>query len=334
MHAFFSDCPHHRAGPEEYNGGVYHTPILVNEVVNYLQPSPKTLILDGTLGGGGHSSSLLRNGASVIAVDQDPEAITYAKERLVYYGPRIRIVQDNFRRIRHILCSLDVCGLDGAILDVGVSSHQLETPNRGFSILKNGPLDMRMDPLTPISAADIVNTASLSELAHIFHEYGQEPHAFRIASRLVALRTRRPISTTLDLVSIVKSVVSPRYRHDLRRPVTRVFQALRIAVNDELGALQEGLSAISSHLSYGARFTVITFHSLEDRIVKHFFRRGSMKWIHCLTWPAPRPNPQRIFRLLTPRPIKASKEEVRNNPRASSAKLRVVESILGMQGDR
>src|SRR5207237_3994159 len=135
-------------------------------------------------------------------------------------------------------------------------------------------------------------------------EYGQEPHAFRIASRLVALRGRRPVSTTFDLVSIVKSVVS-RYCHNSCRPVTRVFQALRIVVNDELGALQEGLSAISSHLAYVARFTVITFHSLEDRIVKYFFRRNSMKWINYLTWPAPRPNPHRIFRLLTPHPIKA-----------------------------
>jgi len=324
MHTLFSDFLH-PTGSESY-----HIPVLANEVVNYLQPFPKALILDGTLGGGGHSASLLQNGASVIAVDQDPEAITYARERFAGYGSRIRIVQDNFRRTRHILCSLDVQGLDGALLDVGVSSRQLETPSRGFSILKNGPLDMRMSPLAPLSAADIVNTASLSELAHIFREYGQEPHALRIASRLVALRTRHSVSTTFDLVSIVKSVVS-QCCHNPHRPVTRIFQALRIAVNDELGALQEGLSAISSYLSHGARFTVITFHSLEDRIVKHFFRRGSMKWVHYLTWPAPRPNPQRIFRLLTPHPIKASREEIHNNPRARSAKLRVVESI-GQEG--
>ncbi|ALJ56526.1 Ribosomal RNA small subunit methyltransferase H [Candidatus Xiphinematobacter sp. Idaho Grape] len=327
MHALFSDCLHPtRLGRGDGNV-VYHTPVLVNEVVDYLRPSHKALILDGTLGGGGHSASLLRSGASIIAVDQDPEAITYSKERLARYSSRIRIVQDNFRKIHHVLCSLNVQKLDGALLDVGVSSRQLENPNRGFAILKNGPLDMRMDPLAPLSAADIVNTASLSELAHIFREYGQEPHAFRIASRLVVLRSRRPVSTTFDLVSIVKSVVS-RYCHNSYRPVTRVFQALRIAVNDELGALQEGLSAISSHLAYGARFTVITFHSLEDRIVKHFFLRNSMKWINYLAWPAPRPNPYRIFRLLTPHPIRASREEIHNNPRARSAKLRVVESIL------
>lgn len=320
----FSDCLHLRECGKADSNVCYHTPVLVDQVVAYLRPAPTMLILDGTLGGGGHSTHLLQSGASIIAVDQDPEAITYAKERLGPYSTRIHIVQANFRKMHQILHSLNVKELNGALLDIGVSSRQLENQKRGFSICKDGPLDMRMDPSTPLSAADIVNTASLSELSRIFREHGQEPRAFHIASHLISLRKRHPITSTFDLVAAITFVVS---KHNLRRPITRVFQALHIAVNDELGALQEGLQAISSYLSYGARFAVISFHSLEDRIVKHFFREKSMKWNNCLTWTAQRPNPHRIFQLLTPHPITASREEIDNNPRARSAKLRVVERI-------
>lgn len=302
----------------------YHTPILAGDVANYLRPAPGMLILDGTLGGGGHSARLLQYGASVLAIDQDPDAIAYAKARLNSHGSRFRPVQANFRQIHEVLDSLNVQKLGGALLDIGVSSRQLENPKRGFAILKDGPLDMRMDPSLPISAADIVNTASLSELTRIFREYGQEPRALHIASRIVALRTRRSIATTFDLVAIVESVVP---RHGPRQPATRTFQALRMAVNDELGALQDGLASISTRLARGARFAVITFHSLEDRMVKYFFREHSKEWIDRPEWPAPRLNPHRIFRLLTPHPVEASREEIQNNPRARSAKLRVVERI-------
>lgn len=302
----------------------YHTPILVGDVLNYLRPAPGMLILDGTLGGGGHSAAFLQCGASVLAIDQDPDAIAYAQNRLAPYRCRFRTVQANFRQIPQILHSLKVRKLDGALLDIGVSSRQLENAERGFAILKDGPLDMRMDPSSPISAADIVNTASLPELTRIFREYGQEPRALVVASRIVTARARRPIRTTFDLVAVVESVI-PRYGP--RQPATRVFQALRMAVNDELGALRDGLKAISAHLATGARFAVITFHSLEDRIVKHFFREQSMEWIDRPEWPAPRPNPNRTLRILTPHPVEASREEVQNNPRARSAKLRVAERI-------
>lgn len=311
-------------GKADEKNVIYHIPVLADEVVSYLRPAPTTLILDGTLGGGGHSAHLLRKGASIIALDQDPEAVAYAKRRLSPFSTRIHVVQANFRRVHQILPLLNVQELGGALLDIGVSSRQLENQKRGFSIFKDGPLDMRMNPLTSISAADIVNTASLSELSSIFRKHGEEPHAFRIASRLLLLRNHHPIITTFDLVSAITSVFP---RHNLRRPITRVFQALRIAVNDELGALQEGLEAISSYLVHGARFAVITFHSLEDRIVKHFFLEKSVKWHNCLTWAAPRLNQNRIFRLLTTHPITATREEIHNNPRARSAKLRVVERI-------
>ncbi len=302
----------------------YHTPVLATDVINYLRPAPGMLILDGTLGGGGHSARLLQCGASVLALDQDPDAIAYAQTSLATYGERFRAIRANFRQIHTVLDPLNIQILGGALLDIGVSSRQLENPNRGFAILKDGPLDMRMDPSLPISAADIVNKASLSELTRIFREYGQEPRALHVASRIVALRTLHPIVTTFDLVAVVDSVIP---RHGPRQPATRIFQALRIAVNDELGALQDGLISISTRLARGARFAVITFHSLEDRMVKYFFREHSRDWIDRPEWPAPRPNPNHIFRLLTPHPVEASREEIQNNPRARSAKLRVVERI-------
>ncbi|PWU10492.1 MAG: 16S rRNA (cytosine(1402)-N(4))-methyltransferase [Verrucomicrobia bacterium] len=303
---------------------VYHTPVLVTDVINYLRPAPGMLILDGTLGGGGHSERFLQSGASVLALDQDPHAIAYAKARLAAYGERFCAIQANFRQIQNALDPLNIQKLSGALLDIGVSSRQLDNPDRGFAILKDGPLDMRMDPSLPISAADIVNKYSLSDLARIFREYGQEARALHIASRIVALRVRRPFLTTFDLVAVIESVVP---KHGPRQPATRVFQALRIAVNDELGALEDGLISISKRLARGARFAVITFHSLEDRMVKYFFRDHSREWIDRPEWPAPRPNPNRIFRLLTPHPVEASREEIQNNPRARSAKLRVAERL-------
>jgi 16S rRNA (cytosine1402-N4)-methyltransferase len=190
--------------------------------------------------------------------------------------------------------------------------------------MKDGPLDMRMSRSNPRTAADLVNTESAAELARIFREYGEEPRAMHIAAKIVALRAERPFRTTFDLAAAVTSVIP---RTGPRHPATRVFQALRIAVNDELGVIERGLEAISSRLARGARLAVISFHSLEDRIVKNFFRSRSTEWIDRPEWPEPRRNPDRIFRLLTPRPMDASGEEVNVNPRARSAKLRVVERL-------
>lgn len=302
----------------------YHLPVMAEEVVALLRPAPGMILLDGTAGGGGHSGRLLRLGADVIALDQDDEAIAECRERLAEFAPRLRLVRSNFSRAGEILDELGVGTIAGALLDLGVSSHQLDTGGRGFAMMKDGPLDMRMDRRLPTTAADIVNSAEVSELARIFREYGEEPRAMQIAARLAATRSQRPIRTTFDLAAAVTAVVP---RTGARHPATRIFQALRIAVNDELGALARGLEAISARLATGARFAVISFHSLEDRIVKNFFRSRSTEWIDRPEWPEPRRNPDRIFRLLTPRPMDASGEEIAINPRARSAKLRVAERL-------
>lgn len=302
----------------------YHVPVMAEEVVALLRPAPGLILLDGTAGGGGHSEKLLQHGSEVVALDQDHDALAQCRERLAPYAHRLHLVESNFENAHAVLDGLGVASIGGALLDVGVSSHQLDTAERGFAMMKDGPLDMRMSQTNPQTAADLVNTASVAELAHIFREYGEEPRAMHIASRLAVLREQRPLHTTFDLAAAVTSVIP---RTGPRHPATRVFQALRIAVNDELGVLERGLANISQRLAHGARFAVISFHSLEDRIVKNFFRDRSVEWIDRPEWPEPRRNPDRIFRLITPRPMDASSEEISANPRARSAKLRVVERL-------
>ena len=304
--------------------GPYHVPVMAEEVVALLRPAPGMIFLDGTAGGGGHAERLLQYGAEVIALDQDADAIAICRQRLAPYACRLHLCEANYEDADTVLDQLGIRSLGGALLDLGVSSYQLDTADRGFAMMRNGPLDMRMSRSNPQTAADIVNTASPAELARIFREYGEEPRAMHIASRIAALREQRPIRTTFDLAAAVTSVVP---RTGARHPATRIFQALRIAVNDELGVLARGLETIAFRLAHGARFAVISFHSLEDRIVKTFFRDRSAEWIDRPEWPEPRHNPARIFRLLTPRPMDASGEEVQINPRARSAKLRVVERI-------
>lgn len=310
--------------PDE-SGRVYHVPVLPDEVVALLRPAPGMLFLDGTIGGGGHSARLLEAGAEVIGLDQDVDALQEAGRRLAHHGSRLRLVEANFREAEGILDDLgERRGLAGILLDIGVSSHQLDTAERGFALMKDGPLDMRMSRSTAASAADLVNSLPVPELARIFREFGEEPRAMPIAARIGTLRVQHPFQTTFDLAAAVSSVAP---RTSGRHPATRVFQALRIAVNDELGALREALETLPASLAPGGRLAVITFHSLEDRIVKHFFRDRSQEWIDRPEWPEPRRNPDRIFRLLTPHPMDAGIDEVNNNPRARSAKLRVVEKL-------
>lgn len=303
----------------------YHVPVLADEVVTFLRPAPGILFLDGTLGGGGHSERFLQAGARVVALDRDPEALAHASVRLAPWKHRLILRQANFADAPAVLDELGIDLVGGALLDIGVSSHQLDTAERGFSLLHDGPLDMRMGVDATCTAADLVNTADPDELVRIFREYGEEQSAVRIVSHLVKLRATTPFHTTGQLADAVASVIP---RTGRRHPATRVFQALRIAVNDELGSLERGLEAISSRLARGARFGVITFHSLEDRMVKRFFKHRSSEWIDRPEWPEPRKNPDRIFRLLTPHPIDPCPEEVEANPRARSAKLRIVERIL------
>jgi 16S rRNA (cytosine1402-N4)-methyltransferase len=303
---------------------IYHRPVLASESVELLAPRAGSLVVDGTCGGGGHTAEILRSGADVIALDQDPDAIEFASEKLGEYGGRVTLVQANFREVGRVLDELGIAGIGGAVLDLGVSSHQLENASRGFSVVRQGPLDMRMNPRRELTAANIVNSYSEEDLTRIFRELGEEPAARRIASQLVKQRKATPFQDTLQLAKAIEKIV---WRHGRRHPATQVFQALRMEVNDELSALEDGLRALTNRLESGARIAVIAFHSLEDRIVKNFFRDRSREWLDRPEWPEPRRNPEYTLRLVTDKPVEPGENEQRNNPRSRSAKLRVAEKI-------
>jgi 16S rRNA (cytosine1402-N4)-methyltransferase len=309
---------------QEMEDFTYHRPVLVSESVELLAPRAGSLVVDGTCGGGGHTAEILRAGADVVALDQDPDAIEFAKEKLSEYGGRVTLCQANFREVGKVLDELGVVGIGGALLDLGVSSRQLENAIRGFSVMRQGPLDMRMDPRRELTAATVINSYSEEDLTRIFRELGEEPAARRIASQLVKLRKVTPFQDTMQLAKAIEKIV---WRHGRRHPATQVFQALRMEVNDELNALDEGLRALTKRLESGARFAVITFHSLEDRIVKNFFRDRSREWLDRPEWPEPRRNPDFVFRLITDKPVEPGENEQRLNPRSRSAKLRVAEKI-------
>jgi 16S rRNA (cytosine1402-N4)-methyltransferase len=309
---------------QEMEDFTYHRPVLVREAVELLAPRAGALVVDATCGGGGHSAEILRTGADVLALDQDPDAIEYAAEKLAQYGGRVTLRQANFREADKVLDELGVVGIGGALLDLGVSSRQLENASRGFSVMRQGPLDMRMDPRRELTAATVVNSYSEEDLTRLFRELGEEPAARRIASQLVKLRKVTPFQDTLQLAKAIEKIV---WRHGRRHPATQVFQALRMEVNDELGALEEGLRVLTRRLESGARLAVITFHSLEDRIVKNFFRDRSREWLDRLEWPEPQRNADFAFRLVVAKPVEADENEKRLNPRSRSAKLRVAEKI-------
>jgi 16S rRNA (cytosine1402-N4)-methyltransferase len=310
--------------PHEMEDFIYHRPVLAAETVELLDPHPGSLVVDGTVGGGGHAEAILKTGADVLALDQDPDAITEARELLAPYGGRVTLYQANFRDADKVLDQLGIKKIGGALLDLGVSSRQLENAWRGFSMLRNGPLDMRMDPRSITTAAQIVNNYSEEDLIRIFRDLGEEPAARRVASLIVKMRKDAPFTETLQLTRAIEKVVG---RHGRRHPATQVFQALRMEVNDELGALEQGLRVLTQRLELGARIAVITFHSLEDRIVKNFIRDHSREWLDRPEWPEPRRNPDFDLRFLTGKPLEPSENERRINPRSRSAKLRVAEKI-------
>lgn len=310
---------------QEMEDYTYHRPVLVNEVVDLLAPRPGSLVVDATCGGGGHAEAILRTGADVLALDQDPDAIRHATEQLLQYGGRVTVRQANFRYADKILDDLGISAIGGALFDLGVSSRQLENAERGFSMMRNGPLDMRMDPWYQVTtAADVVNNYTEEQLTRIFRDLGEEPAARRIAALIVKMRKSTPFGETVPLARAIEKVAG---RHGRRHPATQVFQALRMEVNDELGALEEGLLVLTARLEIGARIAVIAFHSLEDRIVKNFFRDHSRQWIDKPEWPEPQANPERDLNVLTPKPIEPGEQEQRENPRSRSAKLRVAEKI-------
>src|SRR5437764_4431405 len=310
--------------PEKMEDFVYHRPVLANEVVEFLAPKPGSLIVDATLGGGGHTEAILKSGADVLALDQDPDAIGHGADRLSEFGGRVTLRQANFREAARLLDELGIRQIGGALLDLGVSSRQLENAERGFSVMRNGPLDMRMDPRGELTAATIVNEYSEEQLTRLFRELGEEPAARRIASLIVKMRKTVTFRETLPLARAIEKLIG---RHGRHHPATQVFQALRMEVNDELGALEEGLRVFTARLERGGRIAVIAFHSLEDRIVKNFFRDRSREWLDKPEWPAPQRNPDYELTLITPKPVEPTEEERRTNPRSRSAKLRVAEKI-------
>jgi 16S rRNA (cytosine1402-N4)-methyltransferase len=310
--------------PQEMEDFTYHRPVLATEAVELLAPRPGSLVVDATVGGGGHAEAILKTGADVLALDQDPDAIEHARDALSPFGGRVTLHQINFRNADKVLDGLGIQTIGGALLDLGVSSRQLENAERGFSIMRNGPLDMRMDPRTTLTAAEVVNQYSEEDLTRLFRDLGEEPAARRIASVIVKTRKSAPFYETQQLVRAIEKVVG---RHGRRHPATQAFQALRMEVNDELGALEEGLRVLTARLEANARIGVIAFHSLEDRIVKNFFRDRSREWLDRPEWPAPRRNPERDLNVITPKPVEPDENERRMNPRARSAKLRVAEKI-------
>src|SRR2546430_10370905 len=251
---------------------IYHRPVLESEVLELIAPKPGSLIVDATCGGGGHTQAFLESGANVLALDRDPDAVQYVSEQLTRFSERLAVRQANFRCALSLLDELGIRTIGGALLDLGVSSRQLENAERGFSFMRNGPLDMRMDPRGQLTAATIVNEYSEEQLTRLFRELGEEPAARRIASLIVKMRKTAPFRETLPLARAIEKLVG---RHGRHHPATQAFQALRMEVNDELGALEEGLRVFAARLERGGRIAVIAFHSLGGRIGKKFFRQRS-----------------------------------------------------------
>jgi 16S rRNA (cytosine1402-N4)-methyltransferase len=306
----------------------YHKPVLLEEVVTQMRPRSRGLYVDCTVGGGGHAAEILRASAPegrLIGLDWDEEAIPQARERLSEFGGRAQLVAANYVELDRILMSMGVTMVEGILFDLGVSSRQFDEPSRGFSILREGALDMRMSRQIQASARDVLRTASLEELVRIFLVYGEERRARAIARKIVDHREDQPIETTAQLAQLVERVLGPK-RGPIH-PATRVFQALRIHVNHELQNLKEGLRSAVDHLQSGARLAVLSFHSLEDRIVKQFFVEMSRGCVCPPQLAVCACGRKKILQVVTRRPITASEREVRDNPRSRSAKLRVAEKI-------
>lgn len=303
----------------------HHTTVLKKETVDGLLVREGGIYVDMTLGGGGHSEEILRRGGRVIGIDQDSVALRAAGERLEAFGDRFTPVKRNFREIRAILSEQGLGAVDGVLMDLGVSSPQLDDAERGFSYMQDAPLDMRMDRENAFSAREIVNDFPEGELESIIREYGEERWAKRIAQFIAEARKKQPIETTGQLVQIIKAAVPKGARRDGPHPAKRTFQAIRIAVNRELEVLETALGDAISSLRPGGRISVITFHSLEDRIVKNTFQTAAVGCTCPKEYPVCVCGKQPTVRIETRKPILPSEEELEENPRARSAKLRIAE---------
>jgi len=291
----------------------HHTPVLLAEVVAGLLPRPGGRYIDGTVGGGGHAAAILEASSPdgrLLGIDCDPAALAAAAARLAPYGDRVTLVRGSFREIGQLAATSGFAQVEGVVLDLGVSSYQLDTPERGFSFQAHAPLDMRLDPDAPVTAAHLVNNLPEQELADLIFRYGEERGSRRIARAIVEARQRKPVTTTDELAAIVTRALGGQ--RGRIHPATRTFQALRIAVNNELASLEAALPQIIDLLAPGGRMAIIAFHSLEDRIVKHTLRAEAQAG---------------RLRIITRKPVEASIEEQRANPRSRSARLRVAERV-------
>jgi 16S rRNA (cytosine1402-N4)-methyltransferase len=303
-----------------------HIPVLFQEVLDIINPVPGGIYLDGTLGAGGHARGILERSSPdgrVVGFDRDPRALALARENLTEFGDRLIAIQDSYQNFLPHLNNLNWHTVDGILLDLGLSSMQLDSPERGFSFREAGPLDMRFDPGQPLTAADLVNGLSREELSDLLFKYGEERQAWKIADAIIA---NRPLVSTQDLAQLIKKVT--RNRNMRIHPATRTFQALRIAVNGELDALEAFLPKALEALKPGGRLAIIAFHSLEDRIVKNYFRLESSDCICPPEVPQCICGHQAQLRVLTRRPVRPGEQETRQNPRARSAKLRAAEKIF------
>lgn len=306
-----------------------HIPVMLNECLSYLDIKSDGIYVDGTLGGAGHSSQIAKRLGSglLIGIDQDSDAIAAASERLKEFGDKVKIVKNNFKNINDVLYDVGVDEIDGALLDLGVSSHQLDEAQRGFSYMADAPLDMRMDRQGAKSAYDIVNGYDENQLSDIIFRYGEERWAKRIARFIVEKRAVKPVETTLELVDIINAAIPKAARQNGGHPAKRTFQAIRIEVNGELEILEKTVENFVSHLKKGGRLAIITFHSLEDRIIKDKFQslaRGCdcpKEFPVCVCGKKP------IVKVLTGKPIVATDEELEMNSRSKSAKLRVIQKL-------
>jgi 16S rRNA (cytosine1402-N4)-methyltransferase len=308
----------------------FHETVMIKEAVTSLHCRTGGIYVDGTVGGGGHAAGILEQsapGGMLIGIDRDAEALAEAESRLGEFGKRKILVKGTYADIAAILAGLKISRVDGILLDLGVSSHQLEAAERGFSFAQEGPLDMRMDSAQEFSAGDLVNNYSERELAGIIRDYGEEKMAGRIARAIVRKRTIAPITTTTELAAIICGATSAAYGRQKIHPATRSFQAIRIAVNDELADLPRAIKSGVEVLAGGGRFSIIAFHSLEDRIVKNEFRGRE----GACTCPPRLPvcicHRQAVLKVLTKKPLRPGPEELAVNPRARSARLRTAERI-------
>jgi 16S rRNA (cytosine1402-N4)-methyltransferase len=309
-----------------------HRPVLLEKSLSLLELRSNSLIVDATIGGGGHSAAILERTAPdgrLIGLDRDPQALEAAERRLAAYGARVQLVQASFRHLREVLARAGVSLVDGVLLDLGVSSPQLDDPQRGFRFAADTAddtaLDMRMDPDAPISAAELLSSASAEELATWFREYADLPGARRLARAIVAARERAPLRTTRDLLNVIEAARIGRGRR--HHPATLAFQALRIAVNDEIRSLEEGLDAAIDSLCPGGRLAVIAYHSAEDRVVKNRFRDAQRGCTCPPRMPVCVCGGRVRLRIVTKRPISPGEDELRENPRARSARLRAAERV-------